>query len=370
MPNVVTFGDLLVSMTTEFEHRWSSLGTTASRRGAFWHPKVNGGLRPLGDLVVDRIGDINNNFATLLVGNASDSSAVQDPVRYELLWNSEGAIGVNAELSIWQPIPPDGYVALGCVASIGNHTSPSVKDIWCVRSDLVNQGWFEPKSTWDDRDYNAKVNGSFWQIICPSDHADAAKSARVLALPVKTQVLRNSLSPPAPPFKAPVCPGSVYSEDVATITVVPFTVFFEPDDRRFLDNISHPFVEIVKYHAWIFHDTWTNLKQRTTKETEIESGVANLRPHGWAPLMLDQKGFTVGRYHFNINKQLLIDPNHLQYSKTTYGVDVRKETQVIVWTARVRVEVKRHGTNDRFDVETPPFILSTGPIIWQHKLDS
>jgi hypothetical protein len=241
--------------------------------------------------------------------------------------------------------------------------------------------------------YNAKVNGSFWQIICPSDHAgeivwdklpvqantfwytqgydqpDAAKSARVLALPVKTQELRNSLIPPAPPFKV-ASPGSVYSEEVATITVVPFTVFFEPDDRRFLDHISHPFVEIVKYHAWIFHDTWTNLKQRTTQETEIESGVANLKPHGWAPLMLDQKGFTVGRYHFDINKQLLINPNHLQYSKTTYGVDVRKEWHVIVWTARVRVEVKRHGTNDRFDVETPPFILSTGPILWQRKLDS
>ncbi|XP_020693465.1 uncharacterized protein LOC110107531 [Dendrobium catenatum] len=44
--------------------------------------------------------------------------------------------GSNADCSIWMPIPPPGYTAVGCVAQVGSQP-PSNHVVYCLRSDLV-----------------------------------------------------------------------------------------------------------------------------------------------------------------------------------------------------------------------------------------
>ena len=45
------------------------------------------------------------------------------------------------ECSIWIPVPPPGYLALGCVVNIGR-LPPSNHVVYCLRSDLVTSATF------------------------------------------------------------------------------------------------------------------------------------------------------------------------------------------------------------------------------------
>ena len=76
---------------------------------------------------------------------SSTYGRVRKPLRFELIGlfsaiqGSEelgGSSDTNGDCSIWKPIPPQGYIALGCVAHRGSQPPPT-HIIHCVRSDLV-----------------------------------------------------------------------------------------------------------------------------------------------------------------------------------------------------------------------------------------
>lgn len=76
---------------------------------------------------------------------SSTYGRVRKPLRFELIGlfsaiqgyeGLEGNFTTSNDCSIWRPIPPQGYTALGCVAHIGSQP-PSTHIVHCVRSDLV-----------------------------------------------------------------------------------------------------------------------------------------------------------------------------------------------------------------------------------------
>lgn len=61
------------------------------------------------------------------------------PVSLEQMNSSQAA--EDNECSIWIPVPPPGYIALGCVVNIGRQP-PSNHVVYCLRSDLVTSTAF------------------------------------------------------------------------------------------------------------------------------------------------------------------------------------------------------------------------------------
>ena len=52
------------------------------------------------------------------------------------LCGGEGQPTIDNDCSIWEPVAPPGYTAMGCVVTIGNQ-APSNHIVYCLRSDLV-----------------------------------------------------------------------------------------------------------------------------------------------------------------------------------------------------------------------------------------
>jgi hypothetical protein len=47
-----------------------------------------------------------------------DKSIIAFPDKFELAWSDAGS-GKPKDYSIWNPIPPPGFVALGCILKFG-----------------------------------------------------------------------------------------------------------------------------------------------------------------------------------------------------------------------------------------------------------
>lgn len=96
----------------------------AGQRGmALWRPQPPQGYAILGDVPVAGAGA--KPAATVAV-IAINSGFVAWPVRYECCWSAgEG-------LALWRPVPPPGYVAMGCVASPGPLEPPPGRLVACV----------------------------------------------------------------------------------------------------------------------------------------------------------------------------------------------------------------------------------------------
>ncbi|KAK3984760.1 hypothetical protein QBC44DRAFT_9110 [Cladorrhinum sp. PSN332] len=178
MAGTATFGDLVVKQTLTFQPRWNDQGSGADRDGAFWHPVPQDIFRPLGSVVVAGYGDINGQRASLLVSyNASKvgpkGPAVKEPTDYQLMWADNGS-GAKQDGSIWRPVAPAGYVAVGDVAASG-YNKPDLTQVWCLRADLALAGGFWAGSVWDDRGSGADMDGSFWEVLAsvPARTADA-----------------------------------------------------------------------------------------------------------------------------------------------------------------------------------------------------
>lgn len=74
--------------------------------------------------VSNTYGRVRKPLGFKLVGLFSD---IQQTKRVE---------DIDCDCSLWTPIPPPGYLALGCVAQIGNQPPPN-HIVYCIRADLA-----------------------------------------------------------------------------------------------------------------------------------------------------------------------------------------------------------------------------------------
>ncbi|KAF6156506.1 hypothetical protein GIB67_011307 [Kingdonia uniflora] len=122
---------------TNFDRLWvSEKGNGTGCNLTFWRPRAPPNYVVLGDCVTSR--PIPPSQAVLAVSNTY--CRVRKPLGFKLIGLSssiqriEG--DVNYECSIWMPVPPQGYSALGCVAQIGTEPPPN-HVVYCIRSDLI-----------------------------------------------------------------------------------------------------------------------------------------------------------------------------------------------------------------------------------------
>ena len=152
-----------IGFCTEFDWIWNDSGSGSDRDGGYWWPRPGEGFHALGALGLSDHGDPNGNHAVLVVRDISGSKerpALKPPLEYTWIWNDAGS-GADSDVAFWQPVPPEGYVAMGTVAT--NGAQPPVDMVRCVRADLVQPA--EVGSlTWNDTGSGADREFSSWTI--------------------------------------------------------------------------------------------------------------------------------------------------------------------------------------------------------------
>lgn len=168
--NPLQFNDLLISFTCEFLPLWNDKGSGAHRAIGLWRPSTTSDALsqffPLGDIATGSYRNINQRKIVAVVSDANkvNGTALRPPADYERVWKDAGS-GARNDFSIWRPLPPEGYVAMGLVCGVG-YEKPSSNAVRCVRADLVASA--QPgELIWSDKGSGASQDMSAWSIMAP-----------------------------------------------------------------------------------------------------------------------------------------------------------------------------------------------------------
>ncbi|MGY2375311.1 Vps62-related protein [Pseudomonas sp. SDO524_S393] len=174
------YNDLLISFTDEFLPLWNDQGSGAHKAVSLWRPSTAadalGHFFPLGDVATDSYLNINQRKIVAVVSDANKvgGTALRSPDDYQLVWKDTGS-GARTDFSLWRPLPPEGYVAMGLVCGVG-YEKPSRNAVRCVRADLTVSA--QPGDLiWNDFGSGATEDFSAWSITPP----DAAPGEICLA---------------------------------------------------------------------------------------------------------------------------------------------------------------------------------------------
>ncbi|XP_024982723.1 uncharacterized protein LOC112519038 isoform X5 [Cynara cardunculus var. scolymus] len=128
-----------LSPCTNYDQVWVSPKAKGHHNAiTFWRPRAPSNYVILGDCVTSR--PIPPTQAVMAVSNTY--GRVRKPLGFKLvglfssIQQSERVEDANCDCSLWTPIAPPGYLALGCVAHIGNQPPPN-HTVYCIRADLA-----------------------------------------------------------------------------------------------------------------------------------------------------------------------------------------------------------------------------------------
>ncbi|TGO44910.1 hypothetical protein BOTNAR_0722g00010 [Botryotinia narcissicola] len=299
-----TYGDLKVTLTSDYDWLWSDNGTGATRAATFWHPKAQsgeyGGMRPLGSVGTTHYTDINKKQATLLVGATSGvSPAVKSPTGYTRIWVSKDMGGLY-DNSTWRPIAPAGYVSMGDIVFDCTKTSwnevPNIDKVWYLRADLAKRAVYGTTYFWDDKKGGGTYDCSVWQVnpepvvgngeknipitagtfrASPNYSKPDSSQAMVPILPCENQF--KKFDAPVPKITPSTIPstGDQFSLSEQCRIALPFTSFFDSKNERCLDFIQDPFIDLSRSIAWRTEGVWANGSGGAySRQKEIKYGVS------------------------------------------------------------------------------------------------
>ncbi|KAJ1139377.1 hypothetical protein NDU88_005750 [Pleurodeles waltl] len=150
---------LVYAYTTQFEEIWNDRESGAKNDVSIWRPVAfQAGFFPVGDTAVNNYSPPPN--AAIIVKDVGNGF-VRPPSSFRVIWKDTGS-GAAKDVTIYQMIPPSGYVCLGNVAVGNYHQLPNANAYRCVRSDLVQIGFLFP--IWDDRGSGANADVGLWRI--------------------------------------------------------------------------------------------------------------------------------------------------------------------------------------------------------------
>ncbi|XP_059444630.1 uncharacterized protein LOC132176414 [Corylus avellana] len=164
------FGNAIpLAPCTNFDRLWVSPKENGSRYNlTFWRPQAPSNYVILGDCVTSR--PIPPSQAVVAVSNTY--GRVRKPIGFNLIGlfsriqgfdSGECHSDLDSDCSLWMPVAPPGYTALGCVAHKGNQPPPS-HVVYCIRSDLVTSSVFS-ECIHSAPSNSCMVNGfSIWRL--------------------------------------------------------------------------------------------------------------------------------------------------------------------------------------------------------------
>ncbi|XP_071709928.1 hypothetical protein At1g04090-like [Rutidosis leptorrhynchoides] len=128
----INIGELEVALVKDFEFIASYTPKKAKTGVTFYKPVS----LPEGFYTFGHYGQLTNQqlrgyvvVARAAQNTETESPPLQLPLGYELIWNS-------GTIYVWQPIPSDGYRALGFLVT-DDEIEPDLEEVSCVRDDLT-----------------------------------------------------------------------------------------------------------------------------------------------------------------------------------------------------------------------------------------
>lgn len=166
-PLILETEELLITFSQNFRFCWDDRMADYMfplTKGSYWHPVADDGFKPLGSLAISGYDDPTGKQGVMMVKAKNDSDALAEPVDYTLLFQTQNFPG-----SLWIPVPPPGYKAMGIVAFAGAFAwdKPRLSDVVCVREDLTIHGEAEDLIQQMRRIMGDWVNLISWKIEPP-----------------------------------------------------------------------------------------------------------------------------------------------------------------------------------------------------------
>ncbi|MEV8636191.1 Vps62-related protein [Streptosporangium sp. NPDC051023] len=222
---------------------------------------------------------------------AGSPPALARPVDLEQVWTTAGANG-RWNTTIWRPVPPEGYVAMGLITS-GIHPAefdkPGWSDLMCVREDLTAPA--DVKWLYNAGGTGAKQRFSAWSIVVPPSYVDDSEGPtrvliapntftghqsydqpeglpemRVLCLPLPTELPDR---PHMPALVDHVRPASKVSSAVTNVVWLPYTAVHDPVKTDEWKVANSPFYRIERKASWTLLAHISN--QTSTTQTVTKS---------------------------------------------------------------------------------------------------
>lgn len=157
-------------------------GSGADEDLSVWSPDLSAlpGFVPLGDRAVRSHTAPGDGVAVV---KDSVPNALSRPLGYSLVWDDKGS-GGDHDLSLWMPVAPPGYTALGYVATSSYNEKPSLDAVRCVHDSYLTAA--SPLWIWDDDGSGADWDCGIWQpgsggisprtFIARRSHTDSGES--------------------------------------------------------------------------------------------------------------------------------------------------------------------------------------------------
>jgi hypothetical protein len=156
-PPIVNFVSI-----NQFRLLYWDKGSGADMDGAFYRPIAGSHVFIFGDYCQGNYNDPTGSVIGVTVQNDDPANPIlKKPTGYSLVWSDKGS-GADMDGSVWLPIAPTGYVALGAVSQTGYNT-PDIPELRCLRFDQVVAGSFG-QLIWSDKGSGADMDLSCYEI--------------------------------------------------------------------------------------------------------------------------------------------------------------------------------------------------------------
>lgn len=147
-----------LSVTANYDPIWNDSGSGSDQDGSLWRPIPDIGWYRVGHHI--KQGYSAPNTPSMVV-RSDDPALLAHPRDYALIWTDSGS-GGDLDGSMWHPICPDGFAALGDVGVAG-YGKPALDEVVCVRLSELTQA--EPGNPiWNDSGSGADGNFSAWGV--------------------------------------------------------------------------------------------------------------------------------------------------------------------------------------------------------------
>lgn len=166
--NVLRTTNFEIKFVAATQNIYTDKGTGADQDFSIWRPKTTD-FR-IGDMAVKGYQAPTAPIMTVALYN---QMAANYPVDYELVYTDKGT-GGDQDVAFWKPIAPEGYVAMGMVAT-ASYEKPGLQEVICIKKDLTVEG-FAKAEVWNDKGSGGDQDISVWDVRTPEVFVDGEYS--------------------------------------------------------------------------------------------------------------------------------------------------------------------------------------------------
>ncbi|MEU9993704.1 Vps62-related protein [Streptomyces sp. NPDC048045] len=383
------FGDLTLAFTDQFTWSWDDEDSRGKYWVSFWHPTAPEGFHALGTVAIPAWGSANLNPKTgaekiedhvvaLCVKEtgkpaAGQKPALARPAGYEKIWTDVGT-GSKYKGSIWRPLAPEGYVAMGCVVPKDTYDKPPLDAVMCVREDLTFGA--SAKQVYTDKGTGGKIDLSVWSNIVPPSYVDNTDGATRVLIAANTFTAHAAYDQPfhlpdmhvlcvPMPVEKPALgsypqlvdrarPAEKTPDVAANALWVPFTAFTDTAKSVPWKLANSPFYKVQRKTSWTLLEHLSNdmaVERRISKTTNtgIEktsqdtfNAKTGISVSSTAGISLDPFNASVTTtFSLELGYERMTSLKEFESSSTTWELSALPNTSSAAWIGSNSIQVTR-----------------------------